>query len=353
MKPMIDRLIFGLFGGIIGGATYTFVLHPIIFGESLGFVWMDLVWAFVACLVGGTIFYLVYPEVVSFFRFLLKAFQMLMKRFALTDVMILIFSLFLTVVIYIFLEPIFRYTVPEEEYRLVTLLTNPILFVIIWMLGIAKRDAIIESTRNILGSSMQHESNDNYILDSSSLIDGRVSDLLATSTLNGHFSVPSFVLFDLQRISDAPDPILSHRGKRGMITLEKLQEQMGKKLEVLPSPNRGRQVDLLIKFAKDGAKIISCDMEVTAELRKHGAIVVNLNEAASALKTMVVPGEEAVIMVIKEGKEMGQGVGFLDDGTMVVIEDGKKLIGQTISIICTSLLQNPQGRIVFGKLVQK
>ena len=137
------------------------------------------------------------------------------------------------------------------------------------------------------------------------------------------------------------------------MTLEKLQEIMGPKLEVMHTSNRGRQIDLLLKMSRDGYLIISCDMELTLDLRRQGATVVNLNEAASALKTMIVPGEETMIAVIKEGKEQGQGVGFLDDGTMVVIEDGKKVIGQTVRIICTSLLQNPQGRIVFGKIVTR
>lgn len=353
MRLMIDRLIFSLFGGALGGLTYTWVLRQYVVGEQTGFIVMDVVWAFVACILGGGLFYLVWPEIVAFFRMLSKIFQKIMKRLAITDLMILIFALFVTVVVYIFLEPIYRFALEPKLYILVTFLTTPILFIIIWMLGIGKRESIIESTRQLFGSSISQPCSNQHILDSSCLIDGRIAELMMTTTLNGRFAVPSFVLFDLQRISDSQDPILSHRGKRGMMTLEKLQEIMGPKLEVMHTSNRGRQIDLLLKMSRDGYLIISCDMELTLDLRRQGATVVNLNEAASALKTMIVPGEETMIAVIKEGKEQGQGVGFLDDGTMVVIEDGKKVIGQTVRIICTSLLQNPQGRIVFGKIVTR
>jgi len=355
MRLMLDRLIFSLVGGLIGGGTYSVVLRPIVVGKNVGFMWIDLVWAFLACLVGGLLFYLVYPEVVSFFRLMQRLFSRLLRRMAITDVVILIFSLFLTVVIYIFSEPILRFALRNDPnmFNLVSFLMTPVLFLIIWMTGMAKRDSIIESTRNFIGAQNTSSQDGLFLLDSSSLIDGRVADLLTTTTLVGKFAVPSFVMFDLQRISDSPDPILSHRGKRGMITLEKIQEQMGNKLEIIPSGTRGRQTDLLVKLSKEGWRIVSCDMEVTSELRKLGVTVINLNEAASALKTVIVPGEESVVTVIKEGKEQAQGVGFLDDGTMVVIEDGRKVIGQTVRILCTSLLQNPQGRIVFGKIIPK
>lgn len=353
MKLMIDRLIFSLFGGIIGGATYAFVIRRYVTEPGKPFQTIDLLWVFLAVVAGALLFYVVYPEIVAFFKLMGRLFQKIFKRMVLTDMIILFFALFLTVVIYIFIEPILRALLPVERFNIVSMVLTPALFVFIWGLGFAKRDSIIEGTRILFGSSIQQAKTDTYVLDSSSLIDGRVAELLLTTTLNGKFVVPSFVLFDLQRISDSPDQILSHRGKRGMITLEKIQEQMGKKLEVVTTQNRGRQIELLQKFAKEGAIIVSCDMEVTNEIRRNGGIVCNLNEAASALKTMIVPGEEAVIHVIKEGKESGQGVGFLDDGTMVVIEDGKKAMGQTVRIICTSLLQNPQGRIVFGKIVQK
>lgn len=349
MKLMLDRMIFTLFGAIVGGGTFSLVIHRWLFGQDVSANWQDILWIFVSSAIAGLIFFAVYPEVVKFFSMLQKLFSKILRKTKLTDVIILIISLFVTVITYIFLEPIFRYLIRDVNlYNLVSFLTPIALFIIFWMVGIAKRTAIIETTRGFFVAPAGTK--ELYILDTSSLVDGRVANLLSTSTLQGRFAVPSFVLLDLQRISDSADPILSHRGKRGLLTLERIQEQMAGKLEVLTTQNKGRQIDLLFEMTKDGARVISCDMEITAELRKLNAPVVNLNEAASALKTVIVPGEEVIVKVIKEGKEHSQGVGFLDDGTMVVIEDGRAAIGQTVRIICTSLLQNPQGRIVFGRI---
>ncbi|MBP7732537.1 MAG: hypothetical protein KA140_02085 [Caldisericia bacterium] len=349
MKLMLDRMIFTLFGAIVGGGTYSMLIHKWLFREKAIFNWQDIVWTFISSALAGLVFFAIYPEVVKFFSLLQKIISRIMKKTKLTDVIILVISLFVTVLTFIFLEPIERYLIRDQNLNtLVTFLTPIILFIIFWMIGISKRDAIIEASRGFFVAPTGNK--ELYILDTSCLVDGRVANLLSTSTLQGRFTVPSFVLLDLQRISDSADPILAHRGKRGLLTLEKIQDQMAGKLEVMTTQNKGRQIDLLYEMAKDGARIISCDMEITAELRKLGAQVVNLNEAASALKTVIVPGEEVIVKIIKEGKEHSQGVGFLDDGTMVVIEDGRNAIGQTVRIICTSLLQNPQGRIVFGRI---
>jgi uncharacterized protein YacL len=349
MKLMLDRMIFTLFGAFIGGGSYSLLIHRWIFRENPVFSWQDILWTFVSSALAGLIFFTTYPEVVKFFSLLQKLFSRILKKTKLTDVIILIIALFVTVITYIFLEPIYRYLIKDIQlFNLVTFVTTPVLFIIFWMIGIAKRSSIIETSRGFFVAPAATK--ELYLLDTSSLVDGRVANLLSTSTLQGRFAVPSFVLLDLQRICDSADPILSHRGKRGLLTLERIQEHMAGKLEVMTTHNKGRQIDLLFELAKDGARVISCDMDITAELRKMGAPVVNLNEAASALKTVIVPGEEVIVKIIKEGKEHSQGVGFLDDGTMVVIEDGRAAIGQTVRIICTSLLQNPQGRIVFGRI---
>lgn len=359
MRLMIDRILFSLFGALIAGVGYRFgnIQFDFVvdeFGKTISERYFLV--TFLACLIGAVFFYIIYPEIIKFFKMLQKGIQRVVRRFALTDVVILIIALILTIVIYIFIEPILRFMLQDyadlKLFNFVTFLTTPILFIILWMIGVAKRDAIVKATRGFIGSDSGTMSKELYVIDSSSLIDGRIAELLATSTFIGRFAVPSFVLVDLQRIADSPDPLLAHRGKRGMQTVESLQETIGKRLEVIPSPSKGRHSDLLAKMTEDGARVISCDKELTEEIRARGGVVVNLNEAASALKTIIVPGEIVPIRVIKEGKEQNQGIGFLDDGTMVVVEDGNSAIGKDVKIICTSLLQNPQGRIVFGRLVK-
>ncbi|MCK5744356.1 MAG: hypothetical protein KAH30_06410 [Caldisericia bacterium] len=352
MKVVIDRLIFSLIGALLAG--FGIKESPFIgFLAGGKSVFIYFLWILLACSIGALLFYLVYPEIAKYMKMLQRFLSKVMKKWALTDMIILIFALIMTIVIYIFFEPILRYFLQTDIklFNLVTVITTPSLFVILWMTGVAKKDSIMESTRGFIGvTGGVKMSKEKYIIDSSALIDGRITDFLETKTLTGRFAVPSFVLVDLQRISDSPDPILSHRGKRGTKTMEKIQELFPKKLEVLPSPNRGRHTELLMNFVKEGARVISCDREITDEVRAAGGLVVNLNEIASALKTVIVPGEQVELKVIKEGKDREQGIGFLDDGTMVVVEDGRDAIGKVVTITCTSLLQNPQGRIVFGRI---
>ncbi|MDD2553762.1 MAG: PIN/TRAM domain-containing protein [Desulfotomaculaceae bacterium] len=192
------------------------------------------------------------------------------------------------------------------------------------------------------------------ILDTSVIIDGRISELCESGFIEGILLVPSFVLEELRHIADSPDLLKRNRGRRGLDILNKMRKDQDVKIQIYDN-NRGleeaAEVDTkLVKLAqKLTAKIITNDFNLNKVAELHGVKVLNINELANAVKPVVLPGEEMVVQVVKDGKETGQGVAYLDDGTMIVVDGGKRYINQTIPVIVTSVLQTAAGRMIFAK----
>jgi len=189
------------------------------------------------------------------------------------------------------------------------------------------------------------------LLDTSVIIDGRIAEVCETGFLEGVFYIPRFVLQELQRIADSSDPLKRNRGRRGLDILNRMQRSKIT-LEVLEvDAPETREVDekLLIIGKQRGARIITNDFNLNKVAEIHGVPVLNINDLANALKPAVLPGELLTIRVIKEGKEAGQGIGYLDDGTMVVVDNGKVYMGQKIEVVVTSALQTAAGRMIFAK----
>ncbi len=192
------------------------------------------------------------------------------------------------------------------------------------------------------------------VLDTSVIIDGRITDICETGFIDGTLVVPKFVLAELQYIADSPDTLKKTRGTRGLDILERLQKNTSVDViiadEDFPST---KQVDQkLVEFAKKhGAKILTNDINLNKIAKLHGVTALNINSLANAMKPVILPGEEMNILVIKEGKEEGQGVGYLDDGTMVVIDNGLGCIGKTVTVSVTSILQTSNGRMIFSKVM--
>lgn len=190
------------------------------------------------------------------------------------------------------------------------------------------------------------------ILDTSVIIDGRISDLCDTGFIEGTMVLPQFVLKELQLVADSADGLKRQRGRRGLDILDHLQKSKGVSIMIteMDFPDI-RDVDSkLIELAKrlDG-KIVTNDLNLNKVARLHGLSVLNINELANALKPVVLPGELMRVFIIKEGKEKDQGVAYLDDGTMVVIDNSRRWIGQTIDITVTSVLQTTVGKMIFGR----
>lgn len=191
------------------------------------------------------------------------------------------------------------------------------------------------------------------ILDTSVIIDGRISDITETGFIEGAIIIPQFVLNELQHIADSSDPVKRTRGRRGLEVLQHIQKQINVDVRIVDRdyPNVKEVDSKLIELAKEvGGKIITNDSNLNKVAELQGIEVLNINALANALKPVVLPGEEINVKILKEGKEIGQGVAYLDDGTMIVIDNGKRLIGKNVDVVVTSVLQTPAGRMIFARL---
>ncbi len=190
------------------------------------------------------------------------------------------------------------------------------------------------------------------ILDTSTIIDGRIADICETGFIEGTFIIPQFVLYELQHIADHQDPIKRTRGRRGLDILHRIQKQACVKVKIVDYEfPKLKDVDTkLIALAKklDG-KIVTNDYNLNKVAELQGIEVLNLNQLATSLKPAILPGEPMSTKILKEGKEYGQGIGYLDDGTMIVVDDAKKLLGKTVDIVVTSVLQTTSGRMIFAR----
>jgi uncharacterized protein YacL len=275
----------------------------------------------------------------------------------------LVIGLFLTFVIGLVLEPIFQTsitggTVNEAQFattRLVVMTFTGLVvcYACISLLWQTKDDfrfviPYVEFAKEVKGLKP-------YVLDTSVIIDGRIADLVETGVLDNQLIMPRFVLSELQAVADSNDKMRRARGRRGLDVLSRLRGNTKTELKIyereLPDMN-GQPVDMkLVLLARHlQGKIVTGDYNLNKIARLQNVPVINLNEIANALKPVFLPGEQIEVKVVKAGEEAGQGIGYLVDGTMVVIEDGRPAIGQDVRLTVTSMLQTNAGRMVFGKL---
>lgn len=195
-------------------------------------------------------------------------------------------------------------------------------------------------------------SSDFEILDTSAIIDGRIADICDTAFIGGTLVIPQFVLKELQLVADSSDGIKRQRGRRGLEVLDHLQKsaQVHTMISEVDFPEVKDVDSKLIELAKHmDAKIITNDFNLNKVAQLQGISVLNINELANALKPVVLPGEALKVFILKEGKEKDQGVAYLDDGTMVVVDNSRRMIGQNIEITVTSVLQTTVGKMIFGR----
>lgn len=190
------------------------------------------------------------------------------------------------------------------------------------------------------------------ILDTSVIIDGRIADICQTGFLEGPIVIPQFVLGELQHIADSSDVLKRNRGRRGLDVLNRIQKELPVKVEIFEGDYEDiQEVDSkLIRLAKESNGIlVTNDFNLNKVCDFQGVSVLNINDLANAVKPVVLPGEELIVQVIKDGKEQKQGIAYLDDGTMIVVEEGRDYIGKTIEVLITSVLQTSAGRMIFAK----
>jgi uncharacterized protein YacL len=213
--------------------------------------------------------------------------------------------------------------------------------------GLLSRLGEVEGGRPAAGESAHPPK----VMDTSVIIDGRIADVCRTGFVEGPLLVPRSVLSELQRIADSADAMRRARGRRGLDMLNRLQKEYPD-LRIVDDPAglTGNVDERLIAYAQSiGGWIVTNDFNLNKVAELQGVRVLNVNELAQALRTVHLPGEELTVLITKDGKEAGQGIGYLDDGTMVVVEGGKRLIGENSDVVVTSVLQTVAGRMIFAR----
>jgi uncharacterized protein YacL len=236
------------------------------------------------------------------------------------------------------------------------------LLILMWMtyiglvVGANKGDMLnLAALGGIFGGEKQSKQSFK-ILDTSVIIDGRIADIAETGFLDGTIVIPQFVLRELQLVADSADSMKRNRGRRGLDILQRIQKMSHLNVQILEDDfPHVRDVDMkLIELAKVyDCKIVTNDFNLNKMAQLHGVEVLNINELANALKPIVLPGEAMRVFILKEGKEYNQGVAYLDDGTMVVVDNAKRLISKTIDITVTSVLQTTAGKMIFGRFDER
>lgn len=249
-----------------------------------------------------------------------------------------------------------RLIIDDEIYRIVSFY----LFIVMisgFVLAMAKRGENITLSsikEGFLSKKSTHEMKS--ILDTSVLIDGRIADIIDCGFMTGRFILPQFVIQELQYIADSPDPVRRMRGRRGIEIVKKMQKISHINVQIIEDNlSNVKDVDskIIALASAVGAKVITNDYNLQKIAQLQGIIALNINELANILKTLVLPGEKMTLFVVKEGKEQGQGLAYLDDGTMVVVENGRRFIGKTVDLEVTSVLQTSSGRMIFTRAVDE
>ena len=244
----------------------------------------------------------------------------------------------------------------ETFFKSYSLLIKIVLAYIGMVLAIRKKEELELLDRNIAFSSKRRGGATMKVVDTSALIDGRIADICETKFLEGTLVIPSFVLKELQEISDSPDSSKRNRGRRGLDILKRLQEIKQASVKIFEKDYaKIEEVDAkIVKLAEElDARILTADFNLNKIAAVQGIAVLNVNELSNAIKPPVLPGEAMKVFVLKEGKEPKQGVAYLDDGTMVVVEGGRKHIGRKVDVMVNGILQTAAGRMIFARLVEE
>lgn len=356
MLKKVMRFIFGVFGGVI---AYNLV-DIFGFAADYSFSWDNitaffLTTQFYAVLLGAVMgYFLIFYALNRLLEFIMD-FEFRFKDLTWKKSVIAVLGLVIGLIIGSIINIIFSIPRIPRIGMPLQIFVNVTFTYMGFALAIHKFEEIesflFKSKKEEVESAELKPSSDK-ILDTSVIIDGRIFDICKTGFIEGDFIIPEFVLEELQHIADSADDLKRNRGRRGLDILRQMQNDAEISVEIIDRDfEEISEVDSkLVKLAQlSQAKVLTNDYNLNKVAELQGVNVLNINELANAVKPVVLPGEEMEVKVIKEGKENNQGVAYLDDGTMIVIEDGVKYMGDDIAVLVTSILQTAAGRMIFAR----
>ena len=356
---MIDKIIKAIIS-IIGASLGAFIGVFLNQNDFLKFTGFQNVLVIIGIsLVFGIIFFLLSTKIKKIGLGIVGAFEKELLKFSTMDIIWGAVGLIVGFII------AFLISQPFSDIKYIGTIVSILSYLIFGYLGIKistrKKDDVIWPQINLKKQTVSKKSDKNTkkeilspkILDTSVIIDGRISDICRTGFVEGTLIIPEFVLKELRHIADSSDSLKRNRGRRGLDILNILQKDDAVNV-VIESKDYGDNIEVdikLLKLAKElGGKVLTNDFNLNKVAEFQGVEVLNINELANAVKPVVLPGEEMTVMVVKDGKESGQGLAYLDDGTMIGVEGGKKCIGDSVIVTVTSVLQTAAGRMIFAKL---
>jgi len=356
MAAKILRIVGTLLGVVLGVYLFIIILPFLRFfiniPAGIYLTPVSIGYYAVGGLVIGLIFYLLTPVLINVFNRLTAWADSRLKVVPTQDIALVVLSLIITLFIGLLLSyPIYRLPV-------IGVFLSPIITLFLVVIGvrfILNRKEEFTFLSSLFNKNVRSGGRENEvfkILDTSAIIDGRIVDICKTGFMEGVIVVAGFVLEELRHIADSPDLLKRNRGRRGLDVLNKIQKEMDIPVQIYEGDfEEIAEVDSkLVKLAKTiNGKIITNDFNLNKVCELQGISVLNINELANAVKPVVLPGEEMVAQIIKDGKETGQGIAYLDDGTMIVVEGGRRFIGETVDVLVTSVLQTAAGRMIFAK----
>lgn len=311
--------------------------------------------AIFGAVLGGIIIYFATSWIVNYSVSLIRWFEEKMFKTPLQDVFAGVIGLIIGLIVAYLLAPAIG-TIPVVG-PVVQIFASILLAYLGFRVCFTKREELVGLFSLRFGNREKGKdkakAGDAKLLDTSVIIDGRIADIVETGFLEGSLIIPSFVLEELQHIADSSDVLKRNRGRRGLDILNKIQkEQTNVRVQIVEIDfEEIQEVDSkLVRLAKQmSGKVVTNDFNLNKVCELQGVPVLNINDLANAVKPVVLPGEEIIVQVIKDGKEFGQGVGYLDDGTMIVVEGGREFIGTRLEVLVTSVLQTSAGRMIFAK----
>ncbi|OOM11210.1 PIN/TRAM domain-containing protein [Clostridium saccharobutylicum] len=365
---MLKKLLTGVFSllGLIIGYVVSEILLAIPQVANLTYLSStiaNVVFVIIISIVFGIIFYIISPVIYKGVSNLIEYIEKSMQKVSITEIIYGTSGAVIALILMTFIAK------PINDIQLI----GPILLILLNLLAavigaeimIKKKEDITALLVNIKKPVVKEKKvketiKDNKetikgipkILDTSVIIDGRIFDICETGFVEGPLVIPNFVLDELRHISDSSDSLKRNRGRRGLDILNKIQKELSIETQIVDDdfPKIAEVDAKLLKLAqKMNGKVITNDYNLNKVAEFQGVPVLNINELSNAIKPVVLPGEEMKIDIVKDGKESSQGVAYLDDGTMIVVESGRKYIGQTTLVIVTSVLQTAAGRMIFAK----